>query len=72
MKLSYGSYRHGKRVGLLKGNIYGERSTGNYFLKGLILQIKSQGHSPTDFDHCIFYKRFGADLILFAVCIDYF
>lgn len=40
MRPADGSYRHGKGVGLFKGNMYGVKGSGSYLLKGLICRLK--------------------------------
>lgn len=72
MRRSDGAYRHGNTNGILSGNMYGGRSAGNYFIKGLIAWIKSKRYSPTDFDPCLYYKSIGDQFVIFSVYIDDF
>lgn len=72
MRRSNGTFHHGNTVGILNGNMYGGRSDGNYFMKGLISWLQHKGYQPIDFDPCLYYKKNGDDFILFSVCIDDF
>lgn len=56
-KRTNGNYKHGGTVGVLRGNMYGGRSAGNYFLKGLIVLLHKHGYSPTYVDPCLYFKR---------------
>lgn len=71
-KRADGTYRHGNTVGVLRGNMYGGRSAGNYFLKGLTSWLNKFEYTTTDVDPCIYYKRDGDHYIIFSISIDDF
>lgn len=67
-----GIYKKCKTCGILIGNMYGGKSTGNVFLKSLIQRLTLYGCSLTDFDPCLFYKKTNPETIIFSVCIHDF
>lgn len=52
--------------------MYGERSEGNEFLRGLVKWVTTLGYIEVDADPCISYKKENGNTVLFSVCIDYF
>lgn len=60
------------KVGIRRGNIYGRKCAGNYFLKGLIALLKACEYSTTEFASCLYLKPIGDDFVLCFVCIDDF
>lgn len=69
---SDGPHSHGKKVDILRGNMYGRKISGNSILKGPIALLKACWYSPADFDPGLYYKLIGDNFILFSVCIDDF
>lgn len=66
MRRSDGSYLHGRMVGLLRGNMFGGKSSRIYFLKGLMANLKNHRYSPTDFHPCLYFKLVGTAFVLFS------
>lgn len=71
-KRSNGSCRHGNCVGILRGNLYGGKSAGNFFLTGLFGRLFKWGYQQSDVDPCLFFRHTDEGLICFSVSKDDF